>query len=422
LTNFYFYAILIPAFIQISYDMSDNTILDKILTQKHADEIRAFNPITVVDDLMKGLSEREKTVIVDRFGLSNDGNRATLEEIGTKLNVTRERVRQIIKGVITKLRDLQIGHEEIQRFTRIAEQLLQSFGGVLEKDFFTSELLALSEIAKTELARRRATLYLEFVLNDIVIEAIEHRPANKIRRAVYAIPGIDDKLLTTVVTELVNIINEAGESLSEEELIERFKNREVYNRTRSILIDEPVRLAREFFRTGVAASIPSSMKEEAEVLCAYIAAAATLEQNIFDEWGKRDWAMIHPKRMNDKIYLILRHEEKPMHFVSITEKINAALFDHKIAKSPSVHNELILDKRFVLVGRGIYALKEWGFERGTVAEVITKILRESGELTREQMVEAVLQRRFVKKQTIHLALMNRKLFAKHTDGRYVLVS
>ena len=132
MTNFYFYAILIPAFIQISYDMSDNTILDKILTQKHADEIRAFNPITVVDDLMKGLSEREKTVIVDRFGLSNDGNRATLEEIGTKLNVTRERVRQIIKGVITKLRDLQIGHEEIQRFTRIAEQLLQSFGGVLE--------------------------------------------------------------------------------------------------------------------------------------------------------------------------------------------------------------------------------------------------------------------------------------------------
>lgn len=398
--------------------MSDNTILDKILTQKHADEIRSFNPISVVDDLMKDLTERDKTVIVDRFGLSDEGHKATLEEIGVKINVTRERVRQIIKGVIARLHDLQIEHEEIQRFTRIAEQLLQSFGGVLEKDFFTSELLALSEITKTELARRRAGLYLEFLLNDIVIEAIEHRPANKIRRAVYALPGIDDKLLTTVVAELTDVINEAGEPLSEEELIKRFKNREIYNRIRSVLIDEPVRLAREFFRTGMTAAVPSSAKEEAEVFRAYIAAAASLEQNIFGEWGKYDWPMIHPKRMNDKIYLILKHEGKPIHFVSITEKINTVLFDHKIAKSPSVHNELILDKRFVLVGRGIYALKEWGFERGTVAEVISKILREFGELTREQIVEAVLKRRFVKKQTIHLALMNRKQFTKHADGRY----
>jgi hypothetical protein len=101
--------------------------------------------------------------------------------------------------------------------------------------------------------------------------------------------------------------------------------------------------------------------------------------------------------------------------------VNAAGFDKKVAKPPSVHNELILDKRFVLVGRGTYALREWGYRPGTVSDVIVAIVKEKGALTREQLVSAVLARRIVKQQTIHLALLNRSLFEKDSDGRYTLV-
>ncbi|OGL86045.1 hypothetical protein A3I40_03260 [Candidatus Uhrbacteria bacterium RIFCSPLOWO2_02_FULL_48_12] len=428
MTYFCFYAILELIIIALKSSnktvkfMAANAILDKILTQRHADEIRAFNPITVVDDLMRGISDRERVVIIERFRLSEKGTEATLEEIGDRFKITRERVRQLIKVVIIKLRELQTGHDEIQRFTRIAEQLLQSFGGVLEERFFISELLDLSEAPKDEPSHHRAVAYLEFLLNETVVEAIEHRPANNTRRAVYAIPGIDDRLLVSAINEFVSIVDSAKTPLSEEELIKEFKKLPLYSEKKSILVDEPVRLAREFFKTGVSVSVPPSPKEESEVLRAYIAAAAQLEQNIFGEWGRKEWPTIHPKRMNDKIYLVLKHEGKPLHFVSIADKVNTAHFDHKVAKSPSVHNELILDKRFVLVGRGIYALKEWGFSRGTVTEVIKDILKGPDGLTREEVVEEVLKRRFVKKQTIHLALMNRAQFTKQNNGRYILAA
>lgn len=402
--------------------MAANAILDKILTQRHADEIRVFNPISVVDDLMKGINDRERVVIVERFGLSEKGARGTLEEIGDRFKITRERVRQLIKVVIVKLRELQTGHEEIQRFTRIGEQLLQSFGGVLEERFFISELLDLSDVSKEGPSYRRAVAYLEFLLNEIVVEAMEHRPADNVRRAVYAIPGIDDSLLVSAISEFTDIVEESKMPISLHNLINAFKLKPLYIDKKSALVEEPVRLAREFFRTEVSASVPPSVEEESNVLRAYVAAAVSLEQNIFGEWGKKEWPTIHPKRMNDKIYLVLKQGGKPLHFAEITEKVNAAHFDHKVAKSPSVHNELILDKRFVLVGRGIYALKEWGYDRGTVAEVIKDILKNKDGLTRNEIVDEVLKRRFVKKQTIHLALMNRSQFAKQDNGRYTLTA
>src|SRR3989338_9945265 len=114
----------------------NNTILDKIITQRHADEIRAFEPVSVVENILQGISERERAIVKERFGLLEGSQAATLEDIGLKFKVTRERVRQVIKGAIVKLRGLQVGNDEIQRFTRIAEQLLQSFGGALEDKFF----------------------------------------------------------------------------------------------------------------------------------------------------------------------------------------------------------------------------------------------------------------------------------------------
>ena len=58
-----------------------------------------------INGLLENLSTREKLVIQLRFGLS-DGRNRTLEEIGKMLGLTRERIRQIEKKAITKLRGI----------------------------------------------------------------------------------------------------------------------------------------------------------------------------------------------------------------------------------------------------------------------------------------------------------------------------
>jgi hypothetical protein len=126
--------------------------------------------------------------------------------------------------------------------------------------------------------------------------------------------------------------------------------------------------------------------------------------------------------MSDKIYLVLKKVGKPLHFNDITRLINETKFDHRVAYPPTVHNELILNDRYVLVGRGIYALKEWGYKPGVVVDILTSILKkEQRPMTRDELVAEVLKQRMVKRNTIHLALTNRKKFIKDLKGAYSLV-
>ncbi|GAB4287586.1 MAG: RNA polymerase sigma factor RpoD/SigA [Ignavibacteriaceae bacterium] len=57
-----------------------------------------------IDDLLSILSEREAHVIKLSFGIGT-GQRVTLEEIGEKFNLTRERIRQIKENALRKLRN-----------------------------------------------------------------------------------------------------------------------------------------------------------------------------------------------------------------------------------------------------------------------------------------------------------------------------
>ena len=62
-----------------------------------------------IDKVLDQLNEREKAVIRMRFGLLDDESDRTLEEIGKELNVTRERVRQIERSAIKKLKHPKVG-------------------------------------------------------------------------------------------------------------------------------------------------------------------------------------------------------------------------------------------------------------------------------------------------------------------------
>ena len=136
--------------------------------------------------------------------------------------------------------------------------------------------------------------------------------------------------------------------------------------------------------------------------------------------GLMEWRHVHPRTLRDKILYVLRQEEEPLHFNDIAERIGQAAFDARKVNVQAVHNELIRHENFILIGRGIYALSEWGYKKGTVSDVIEAILKEKGELAQDEIVDAVLSRRQVKKITVLLALKNGGQFERTGRKRYRL--
>ena len=138
-------------------------------------------------------------------------------------------------------------------------------------------------------------------------------------------------------------------------------------------------------------------------------------------WGLSKWPAVNPRNIRDKIFVVLETNKKPMHFSEIAEAIKSSQFKRREVTIQAIHNELIKDDRFVLIGRGIYALDSWGYIRGTVAEIITKILETAGEpLTREEIVKRVLKTRKVKETTILLNLQNKDLFKKISKNTFLI--
>src|SRR6185436_18963921 len=105
-----------------------------------------------------------------------------------------------------------------------------------------------------------------------------------------------------------------------------------------------------------------------------LASVSKLVATLNGRWGLTKWPMVNPKNIRDKIYVILHEGGKHMHFNEIAKSIKDSAFKRKDVTTQAIHNELIKDDRFVLIGRGIYALKEWGYDKGTVADVISNIL------------------------------------------------
>ena len=157
-----------------------------------------------------------------------------------------------------------------------------------------------------------------------------------------------------------------------------------------------------------------------QALASYISTSKNINSNVFEQYGLAHWPEINPRGMKDKAYLVLKRLNKPLHFMQVASEIEKAGLAKKQAHPQTVHNELIKDSRFVLVGRGTYALTDWGYVPGTIKDVIAKSLSKSPKpLSKEEIVSAVLDQRQVKENTILLNLQNRKLFKKTGEG-YIL--
>lgn len=366
-----------------------SSILDKIISTKQVSDMEQFNPAEAISILLKELTGKEEDILRRRYALSGKDSQ-TLEEIGKIYQVTRERIRQIENTAIKKLRKSKIFDSTVQSIEHLINDILNSRGGVMEERSLLDNLLGYSGPSETN---RQAVL---FFLSELLKEKVEFLPANEYFKEAWKLKSASVELIKQTVKELYKIVEEISQPVDLEELVEKF------------------------WQSSFAQENNQRLNEE--VLVAALDLSQHISKNPFDEYGLVSWGSIAPKRMNDKIILILKKNGKPLHFTEIAKKINEANFDKRKAYPPTVHNELILNKEYVLVGRGIYALREWGYREGVVSEVIVEILKKSEKpLKRDELVDKVLEQRIVKKNTIHLALTNRKIFKKHTNGEYSLV-
>lgn len=319
--------------------------------------------------------EREREIIARRFGLFD--RKETLEQIGEMLGITRERVRQLEKSVITKLRSSaeQGTLPHISEVQAMILDLLNSNGSVSRVSNLTAKI---SDTPNREEQARVAFLSQLCPKVSVVSEDDNFFYSVGVK-SVY-----NDKALKTRVTALITTIKEIGEPKSIEQI------------AKVAGIEDPKQ----------AAALASTSK-----------LLATLN----GRWGLVKWPMVNPKNIRDKIYVILKENGKQMHFNEIAASIKDSDFKRKDVTTQAIHNELIKDKRFVLIGRGIYALKEWGYEKGTVADVITEVLQEAGEpLHRDEIVKRVLKSRFVKETTILLNLQGKPQFKRVAKATYAL--
>lgn len=320
--------------------------------------------------------EREREIITRRFGLYD--RKETLEQIGELLGITRERVRQLEKAILIRLK---IASEEgripaVQSVEKEIVRHLSEKGRLATVSDLTDALLPGNA---TPLARARVAFAATLAPRLTVVDENDNY-----RAAVSIAEYGDEKKVRGQVDKVVAAVKKHGQPLTIDEL---------HN---SLDFDHP----------------------------SHVRALATVSKhlsNLKDLWGLNKWPTVNPKNIRDKIYVILLENGKPMHFGEIADAIKDSNFSRKNVTTQAIHNELIKDGRFVLIGRGIYALDSWGYSKGTVADTIADILRESSEpLHRDEIVKRVLKSRQVKETTILLNLQSKPQFKRVAKATYSL--
>ncbi len=330
-----------------------------------------------IDDALGVIDqEREKEIISRRFGLFD--RKETLEQIGEMLGITRERVRQLEKAILIRLK---IASEEnkipaITDVERLIIRDLSENGRVGKVHDITSRIVG-------QLDAKKHHSHVAF-LAELSPKLTVVGENDDYHHAVGISEHGDEKTIKKHVDEVVKTIKQHGEPIHVEDL-----------------------------HTKLTYEHPSHVRG--------LASVSKKLAELKDIWGLTKWPTVNPKNIRDKIYVILSDNGKPMHFSDIAKAIKASDFKRKNVTTQAIHNELIKDKRFVLIGRGIYALESWGYNRGTVSDIITETLKEAGEpLHRDEIVRRVLKKRQVKETTILLNLQSKREFKRVAKAVYDL--
>lgn len=345
---------------QINNSSQEKTSLDK------------FRFSHLVSELISSLSSRSKEIMEKRYGLKK-GEGETLEEIGQEYDITRERVRQIIADSI----------KTISKF-------------ISESRFQEMEKSLLFTIEKNNGIIKEKEIVEKFNLDGVLeANAIKFFANCSNRIKMIEEKGILSKswVLSVDIKKDILRLAQTAQNILEKE--------------KCLLNDKQMakKLSSEFSEYSL------------EQILSYLAVLERVKKNIFGKWGVISWPEVSPKGTRDKIYLVLKEENRPLHFTEIAALIDKHGLGKRKAHPQTVHNELIKDNRFILIGRGIYALSEWGYTQGTIKEVLTSILENSQRpLNKEEILQEVFKIRKVKKATVMINLNNNRIFERHKDS------
>lgn len=332
----------------------------------------------LINNLLSGLNNRQKEIIIKRFGL--DGKEIKkLAFLGKRFGITRERVRQIQNIVLKILKNRASNVKEFQEFIDKFKKILKENGGLLRVDRALEEVIKLNNI---NLDKNKLCFLVK------LSDGISFFEENDNFYSFYYLNDIDLKSVFNFINQWLRVIASRKEEVLDgayHKLFEQFVKDKKTNKNQA---------------------------------ANFISLSKKIMMNIYGNIGLKDWPEINPKIMNQKIYLVLKNKKTPLHFRQIAQAISEDGLSRKPVLSSTVHNELIKDKRFVLVGRGIYALKEWGYEPGTARETIIKLLKEEGPMKPRDIILAVQKNKFFKTNTILVNLQNKKYFERLEDGTY----
>lgn len=330
----------------------------------------------VITDILNTIDrEREREIIARRFGLFD--RKETLEQIGELLGITRERVRQLEKAVMARLKTTA-DNQQLPHIKEVQTVLLDEIHHMGKVARVTDLSVRLTG-ENSRLSQARVSFLAELCPQLIVMEDNDY-----FHHAVSITEVHDHHQIKDHVTQIIAAVKKIGQPTNIEKI-------------------------------ATEAGHPDP--KHVSALAGISKQLATLN----GRWGLVKWPMVNPKNIRDKIYVILHETGKHMHFNEIADAIKQSDFKRKDVTTQAIHNELIKDRRFVLIGRGIYALKEWGYEKGTVADIITEVLKKAGEpLHRDDIVKEVLKSRHVKETTILLNLQGKSQFKRVAKATYAL--
>ncbi|MBU4536829.1 hypothetical protein KJ603_02200 [Patescibacteria group bacterium] len=338
-----------------------------------------FNSKELVQNFLSELPERSQEILIRRYGLGNSVKKHTLEAIGQKYGITRERVRQIENHSIKNIIKSDSFNNSEKYFNELLE-IIEQIGGI------AAEKNLLEQLSSDDTEQNH--IHFLFVVGN---PFYKEKGNNNFDTRCYT----DKKLAGEVIKTLENIHNqfEGDQLVTEPELLEMVRREAKKIKSRKDINDEQIKK--------------------------WLSISKVINSNPFGEWGLSTSQNIKIRGIRSYAYLIVRQNGSPMHFKEVAKMIN----EHfgKNVHTATCHNELIKDVRFVLVGRGMYALAEWGYSQGIVRDVVRDILKKKGRMTKEEVIEGVLKERYVKENTVIVNLQNSDFFKKHKDGTYSVI-
>lgn len=346
----------------------------------------------LADEALIFLNERNQKIIRLFFGLEE--RRQSLASIGKKMGITRERVRQIKTESLKKI-EKKLSKNQKEKWSLFLEEIEELFflrGGFLEESH-------LGKILKKEISfqeQGKINLLLSLAKESFSFEKKNFKHNNFwILKNKKRTNLIEKKEIVQALSWLMDLFKKENKPMKISEI-------------KKYLGD----FSGDFFKGD------EGEKRMENLLFLGI----KLKKNILNYWGIINWPTIAETITREKAYLVLKKEQKPLHFKQIVDLIREFWPKKKIILQ-TVHNELIKDQRFALVGRGVYGLCEWGFVKSSVKKLIWDFLKKSQKpLDKKEILQYILEIKKIKSSTISVCLADRRYFQKTKEGAFLPIN